>query len=73
MQPAILSFSPLFVSQVLHKSGVGIKDRQILVDLDFCTNDPNIFAAGKNVVIKEKVFYQYTHTSELEMAEKVRL
>jgi len=45
--------------------------RQILVDENFCTNDPNVYAAGKNVAIMWQVFYQYTYTSELEMAEKV--
>ncbi|XP_034480067.1 cilia- and flagella-associated protein 61 [Drosophila innubila] len=57
--------------QMLIKSRIRVQDRQILVDENFCTNDPNIYAAGKNVAIIWQVFYQYTHTSELEMAERL--
>ncbi|KAM8711238.1 hypothetical protein ACLKA7_000386 [Drosophila subpalustris] len=56
---------------MLLKSRIRVQDRQILVDENFCTNDPNIYAAGKNVSIIWQVFYQYTHTSELEMAERL--
>lgn len=56
---------------MLKESKVSINDRKILVNENFCTDDPNIFAAGKNVTISTPVFYQYANTSELEMAEKV--
>lgn len=57
---------------MLRDSRINIKDRKIVVDENFCTEDPNIFAAGKNVTVNVPVFYQYANTSELEMAEKVR-
>lgn len=56
---------------MLRDSKITIKDRKILVNENFCTGDPSIFAAGKNVSINVPVFYQYANTSELEMAEKV--
>ncbi|XP_062128764.1 cilia- and flagella-associated protein 61 [Drosophila sulfurigaster albostrigata] len=56
---------------MLIRSNIRVENREILVDENFCTNDPNIYAAGKNVAIIWKVFYQYTYTSEIEMAEKL--
>lgn len=56
---------------VLLNSDINMKNRKILVDEDYCTNDPNIYAAGKHVTFLWDSFYQYIYTSECEMAQKV--
>ncbi|EDW02630.1 GH19779 [Drosophila grimshawi] len=52
-------------------SDLGIRNRQILVDEQYCTNDPHIYAAGKHVTFIWEVLYQYTNVSEYELAHKL--
>uniref|UniRef100_B4MQB4 GK21451 n=1 Tax=Drosophila willistoni TaxID=7260 RepID=B4MQB4_DROWI len=58
--------------KVLRNCGIEItEDRHIWVDENYCTNDPNIYAAGKYVTIKTEPNYQYIHTADEEMADKL--
>jgi len=56
---------------VLSNAGIELSDRKIVVNARYCTNDRNIYAAGRNVVMVPKPNFQYTFTSPQEMAEKV--
>ncbi|EDV37603.1 uncharacterized protein Dana_GF13533 [Drosophila ananassae] len=56
----------LFISSNLEMEG----DR-LLVGENFQTSDPNIYAAGAFVKIRQEVNYQYRYTSEMEIAGKL--
>ncbi|XP_030387028.1 cilia- and flagella-associated protein 61 [Scaptodrosophila lebanonensis] len=43
----------------------------IVVDENFRTNDPNIYAVGRHIEIRGKPNYQYKYTSERETARKL--
>jgi len=58
---------------VLSNAGIELSDRKIVVNGRYCTNDRNIYAAGRNVVMAPKPNFQYTFTSPQEMAEKVSI
>ncbi|XP_064543772.1 cilia- and flagella-associated protein 61 [Drosophila montana] len=65
------NFMPMSIEQMLIKSDIHMRNRKILVDEDYCTNDPHIYAAGKHVTFGLDSFYQYIYTSEREMAQKL--
>ncbi|KAH8327104.1 hypothetical protein KR074_002746, partial [Drosophila pseudoananassae] len=56
----------LFMASKLEMDG----DR-LLVGENFQTSDPNIYAAGPCVKIRQEVNYQYRYTSEMEIAGKL--
>ncbi|XP_068148018.1 cilia- and flagella-associated protein 61 [Drosophila tropicalis] len=60
------------VEKILRTSGIEVtEDRYISVDENYCTNDPNIYAAGRYVTIKTEPNYQYIHTADEELAKKL--
>ncbi|KRF79984.1 cilia- and flagella-associated protein 61 isoform X2 [Drosophila virilis] len=65
------NYMPMSIERMLLNSDINMKNRKILVDEDYCTNDPNIYAAGKHVTFVWDSFYQYIYTSEREMAQKL--
>lgn len=66
IQKLIVMISSVFISSNLEMEG----DR-LLVGENFQTSDPNIYAAGAFVKIRQEVNYQYRYTSEMEIAGKV--
>ncbi|XP_037715986.1 cilia- and flagella-associated protein 61 isoform X2 [Drosophila subpulchrella] len=59
------------LENVLSNAGIELSDRKIVVNARYCTNDRNIYAAGRNVLMLPKPNFQYTFTSPQEMAEKL--
>ncbi|XP_017837079.1 cilia- and flagella-associated protein 61 isoform X2 [Drosophila busckii] len=57
--------------RVFESSGILLDKGKILVNDSYCTNDPNIYAAGKHVNMFDNCSYQYIYTSEYETAEKL--
>jgi len=55
----------------LIESRIELKENRILVNQQFQTNDPDIYAVGKYIEFKEPVNHQYRFTSEMETAQKV--
>lgn len=55
----------------LSRSGIEMACNTILVDEEFRTNDPDIYAVGSFVKMTTPVNYQHTYTSAEEMAAKV--
>ncbi|XP_039228428.1 cilia- and flagella-associated protein 61 isoform X1 [Drosophila yakuba] len=59
------------LENVLTDAGIEVMERRIVVNSRYCTNDRNIFAAGRNIIMIPKPNFQYTHCSPQEMAEKL--
>ncbi|KAH8370674.1 hypothetical protein KR093_004626 [Drosophila rubida] len=59
------------VKKYLISSDINLKNNRILVNKNFQTNDPDIYAAGKFIEMNEFVNHQYRFVSEMETAEKV--
>ncbi|KAH8284808.1 hypothetical protein KR054_001225 [Drosophila jambulina] len=59
------------LENILADADIVMADRSIVVNTRFCTSDPNIYAAGKNISIVPLPNYQYLHTNPQECAEKV--
>ncbi|XP_017077843.1 cilia- and flagella-associated protein 61 [Drosophila eugracilis] len=59
------------MEDVLSDAGIEMYDRRVVVNARYCTNDRNIFSAGKNIIMIPKPNFQYTNTSPQEMAEKL--
>lgn len=65
------SFSPLSFIAGLFRSGISLDCNTILVNQEFRTNDPDIYAVGSFVKITTPINYQHTYTSAEETAAKV--
>ncbi|KAH8254134.1 hypothetical protein KR032_008640, partial [Drosophila birchii] len=59
------------LENILIDANIELVDRCIKVNTRFCTSDPNIYAAGKNVSIVPLPNYQFVSTSPQEFAEKL--
>ncbi|KAH8234420.1 hypothetical protein KR038_009520 [Drosophila bunnanda] len=59
------------LENIIADAGIEMADRNILVNTRFCTSDPNIYAAGRNISIRPLPNYQFIHTSPQESAEKL--
>ncbi|BFG06398.1 cilia- and flagella-associated protein 61 [Drosophila madeirensis] len=57
--------------RILLDAGIALENRKIIVNADFCTNDPNIYAIGQYITMDPSPNYQYTHTNPQECAEKL--
>ncbi|XP_017004328.3 cilia- and flagella-associated protein 61 isoform X1 [Drosophila takahashii] len=56
---------------VLSEAGIEMRDRKIVVNARYATNDRNIFAGGRYIVMLPQPNFQYSFTSPQEMAEKI--
>ncbi|KAH8389745.1 hypothetical protein KR200_000872 [Drosophila serrata] len=59
------------LERLLDDADIEMADRNIVVNTRFCTSDPNIYAAGKNISIRPLPNYQFIHTNPQESAEKL--
>ncbi|XP_001360499.4 cilia- and flagella-associated protein 61 isoform X1 [Drosophila pseudoobscura] len=57
--------------RILLASGIELSNKKIIVNNDYCTNDPNIYAIGQYITMVPSPNYQYTHTNPQECAEKL--
>ncbi|XP_001360498.2 cilia- and flagella-associated protein 61 isoform X1 [Drosophila pseudoobscura] len=57
--------------KLLKQCGIQLRKDDILVNEDFQTNDPNIYAVGKFIQMKGAPNYQYKYTSERELGRKL--
>ncbi|XP_030555401.1 cilia- and flagella-associated protein 61 isoform X1 [Drosophila novamexicana] len=55
----------------LKASEIKLRGRHILVNKNFQTNDPDIYAVGKHIEIDESINHQYQYTNEKETAIKL--
>ncbi|XP_034480066.1 cilia- and flagella-associated protein 61 [Drosophila innubila] len=60
-----------YVKKWLIDSCIDLNDNRILVNKNFQTNDPDIYAVGNFIEFNEPVNYQYRFTSEMETAQKL--
>ncbi|SPP72843.1 cilia- and flagella-associated protein 61 [Drosophila guanche] len=59
------------VNKWLKRCGIEMRKNKILVDEQFQTNDPNIYAVGKFIRMTGAPNYQYKYTSERELGRKL--
>ncbi|XP_022231899.2 LOW QUALITY PROTEIN: cilia- and flagella-associated protein 61 [Drosophila obscura] len=57
--------------RILLDSGIELANKKIIVNEEYCTNDPNIYAIGQYIAMLPSPNYQYTHTNPQECAEKL--
>lgn len=55
----------------LKKSKIVMKDDMIVVNKNFQTNDPHIYAAGRFIKMIDNINHQYQYTNAMETAKKV--
>lgn len=48
-----------------------MKDDMIVVNKNFQTNDPHIYAAGRFIKMIDNINHQYQYTNAMETAKKV--
>ncbi|KAM8711239.1 hypothetical protein ACLKA7_000387 [Drosophila subpalustris] len=60
-----------YVKKWLIDSCIDMNDNRILVNKNFQTNDPDIYAVGKFIEFNEPVNHQYRFVSEMETAQKL--
>ncbi|KAH8308894.1 hypothetical protein KR059_002754 [Drosophila kikkawai] len=65
------NFMSSSLEKILADANLEMWHRNIVVNTRFCTVDPDIYAAGKNIVIDPLPNYQFKHTNPQECAEKV--
>ncbi|XP_017959932.1 cilia- and flagella-associated protein 61 [Drosophila navojoa] len=55
----------------LKKSKITVKDGLVVVNKNFQTNDPNIYAAGRFIKMVDNINHQYQYTNAMETAKKL--
>lgn len=67
-----LLYRTYLLFQGLGKAKIELDGNEILVNERFQTNDPDIYAAGNFIKLRQECNYQYKFVSERETARKVR-
>ncbi|KAH8233343.1 hypothetical protein KR026_007225, partial [Drosophila bipectinata] len=59
------------MERILSECDIKMKNRKIVVNSHYCTNDPNIYAGGRYVEIEPTPNFQFNYISAQERAEKL--